>query len=98
MLHMSLEGSPGCGKTKLAKIISKILTGLGILENDNIVYAKRTDLIGKFLGETGYKTQNIINNTSNNNKTNEIRRRHDRPPRRTPHRLRLATEQHHSDE
>ena len=61
MLHMSLEGSPGCGKTKLAKIISKILTGLGILENDNIVYAKRTDLIGKFLGETGQKTQNMIN-------------------------------------
>ncbi len=64
MLHMSLEGSPGCGKTKLAKIISKILTGLGILENDNIVYAKRTDLIGKFLGETGQKTQNMINKAS----------------------------------
>jgi len=59
--HISIEGSPGCGKTKLAKIISKILIGLGILENKNIVYAKRTDLIGTHLGETGKKTQNVIN-------------------------------------
>ena len=61
MKHISIEGSPGCGKTKLAKIISKILISLGILENNNIVYAKRTDLIGTHLGETGKKTQNIIN-------------------------------------
>jgi len=61
MKHISIEGSPGCGKTKLAKIISKILIGLGILENKKIVYAKRTDLIGTHLGETGKKTQNIIN-------------------------------------
>jgi SpoVK/Ycf46/Vps4 family AAA+-type ATPase len=61
MKHISIEGSPGCGKTKLAKIISKILIGLGILENKNIVYAKRTDLIGTHLGHTGKKTQNIIN-------------------------------------
>ena len=60
MKHISIEGPPGCGKTKLAKIISKILIGLGILENNNIIYAKRTDLIGTHLGETGKKTQNII--------------------------------------
>jgi stage V sporulation protein K len=61
MKHISIEGSPGCGKTKLAKIISKILISLGILENKNIVYAKRTDLIGTHLGHTGKKTQNVIN-------------------------------------
>jgi SpoVK/Ycf46/Vps4 family AAA+-type ATPase len=61
MKHISIEGSPGCGKTKLAKIISKILISLGILENKNIVYAKRNDLIGTHLGHTGKKTQNIIN-------------------------------------
>jgi SpoVK/Ycf46/Vps4 family AAA+-type ATPase len=61
MKHISIEGSPGCGKTKLAKIISKILISLEILENKNIVYAKRTDLIGTHLGHTGKKTQNIIN-------------------------------------
>lgn len=60
MLHMTLEGSPGCGKTKLAKIISKLLGAMGILDNDKVVYARRTDMIGQYLGQTGQKTQKII--------------------------------------
>lgn len=60
MLHMTLEGSPGCGKTKLAKIISKLLGAMGILDNDKIVYARRTDMIGQYLGQTGHKTQSVI--------------------------------------
>lgn len=61
MLHMTLEGSPGCGKTKLAKIISKLLGAMGILDNDKVVYARRTDMIGQYLGQTGQKTQQVIN-------------------------------------
>ena len=60
MLHMTLEGSPGCGKTKLAKIISKLLTAMGILDNDKVVYARRTDMIGQYLGQTAPKTQAMI--------------------------------------
>ena len=60
MLHMTLEGSPGCGKTKLAKIISKLLGAMGILDNDKVVYARRTDMIGQYLGQTGHKTQKVI--------------------------------------
>lgn len=61
MLHMTLEGSPGCGKTKLAKIISKLLGAMGILDNNKVVYARRTDMIGRYLGESGQKTQQVIN-------------------------------------
>ena len=61
MLHMTLEGSPGCGKTKLAKIISKLLGAMGILDNNKVVYARRTDMIGQYLGQTGQKTQQVIN-------------------------------------
>jgi SpoVK/Ycf46/Vps4 family AAA+-type ATPase len=61
MLHMTLEGPPGCGKTKLAKIISQILNKMDILSSDKIVYAKSTDLIAEYVGQTGQKTQKVIN-------------------------------------
>lgn len=64
MMHITLEGSPGCGKTKLAKIISKILVGLGILSFNKVIYARRTDMIGQYLGQTGQKTQNVIDSAS----------------------------------
>lgn len=61
MLHMTLEGSPGCGKTKLAKIISKLLGAMGVVSNNKVVYARRTDMIGQYLGQTTAKTQQVIN-------------------------------------
>lgn len=59
--HITLEGGPGCGKTKLAKILSQILSGLNILDSGKIIYAKTTDLIGQYVGQTGPKTQKLIN-------------------------------------
>ena len=61
MMHMTLEGPPGCGKTKLARIISQLLNKLEILTSDKIVYAKSTDLIAEYVGQTGSKTQKVIN-------------------------------------
>lgn len=61
MLHTVIQGMSGTGKTKLAKIISKIYLKLGFLENDTFIIAKRSDLIGEYLGQTAVKTQKKIN-------------------------------------
>lgn len=60
MLHTVIEGLSGCGKTVLAKIISKIYLKLGFLKNNKFVVAKRSDLIGEFLGQTSKNTQRMI--------------------------------------
>lgn len=61
--HVMITGPPGVGKTTIAKIIGKIYLALGFLENDTFNIAKRSDLIGKFLGQTSILTQQIIDNS-----------------------------------
>ena len=60
MNHTIITGSPGTGKTTLAKILANIYLNLGIFKNNKFIIAKRSDLIGRYLGETAIKTQKII--------------------------------------
>lgn len=61
MLHMVFNGNPGTGKTTVARIIGKIFAEENILSDKNIfVEAQRNDLIGKYVGHTAPKTQEII--------------------------------------
>lgn len=59
-LNFAIYGQSGVGKTTISKHLSRILKNLGILKTNNIVMAKRSDLIGRYLGETAIKTQKII--------------------------------------
>jgi len=71
MLHTVIQGPPGVGKTMLGEIIGEIYYKLDIIEkNDSdsdydnnlkFTIAKRSDLIGKYLGHTAAKTQEVIN-------------------------------------
>ena len=61
MLHTIITGPPGVGKTQFAKILGKIYAKLGILSNGTFHEVKRSDLIGKYLGHTAAKTQEMIN-------------------------------------
>ena len=61
MLHTVITGSPGCGKTELGKILGKVYKALGILEHGEMKIVSRSDLIGKYLGHTAAKTQDVIN-------------------------------------
>ena len=60
MNHVMLMGSPGVGKTTIAKIIGDLYLKLGFLKNNNFIVAKRSDLIAKYLGQTAIKTQEVI--------------------------------------
>lgn len=60
LYHTVLIGAPGTGKTTCAKILAKIYCGLGFLETENVVEAKRTDFVGKYLGHTGPKTKKLL--------------------------------------
>jgi len=60
MLHTVITGPPGVGKTELGKVLAKIYVAMGILTNEQINIAKRSDLIGQYLGHTAIKTQLFI--------------------------------------
>jgi MoxR-like ATPase len=45
-----LEGPPGCGKTKIIKIISRLMTGASITGADNIIYCDEELTKDKWMG------------------------------------------------
>ena len=61
MLHTVIQGSSGSGKSIVSHILSKIYLKLGFLRNGTFIVAKRSDLIGEYLGQTAAKTQRVIN-------------------------------------
>ena len=62
--HLVIQGDPGCGKTEISKIISNIYYGLGIIKKNKFTQAKRSDLIGKYLGHTAKQTQEVFDRAS----------------------------------
>jgi hypothetical protein len=58
--HLVIQGSPGCGKTEVSKILGKLYYGLGIVKNEKFMIVKRSDLIGKYLGHTAKQTQQVF--------------------------------------
>jgi SpoVK/Ycf46/Vps4 family AAA+-type ATPase len=60
MYHTIIFGCPGVGKTAFAKILARIYLSLGITKKDVFVTARRSDLVGEYLGHTAVKTQKKI--------------------------------------
>ena len=61
--HSVITGPPGVGKTQLIHILAEIYCSVGLVGTSNVVVARRSDLIGKYLGHTAAKTQEVIDDS-----------------------------------
>jgi len=58
--HFVFSGSPGTGKTVVARILSKLLFGLGLADQNKVVEVDRSKLVAEFIGQTATKTRKAI--------------------------------------
>ncbi|GER25126.1 ankyrin repeat domain-containing protein [Striga asiatica] len=58
--HMAFLGNPGTGKTTVARILGKLMNSVGVLSSDKVTEVQRTDLVAEYLGQTGAKTRQKI--------------------------------------
>ncbi|MFZ4437614.1 MAG: AAA family ATPase [Syntrophales bacterium] len=59
-LHLALIGSPGTGKTTVAKLLGGLYRDAGILPVGHTVKVTRADLVSEFVGGTAPKTRSAI--------------------------------------
>lgn len=59
-LDMIFLGNPGTGKTKVARLVGKILSENKIIPKDKFIECSAKDLIGGYTGQTGHKTAKLI--------------------------------------
>ena len=58
--HCVFTGSPGTGKTTVARIVSEIYKELGILKKGHLIETDRSGLVAEYVGQTAVKTNKII--------------------------------------
>lgn len=62
-LNRVFIGSPGTGKTTVAKLYGRILASLGMLSNGEVVVKTPADFIGAVLGQSEAQTKGILAST-----------------------------------
>lgn len=58
--HMVFTGSPGTGKTTVARLVGKIYKELGILTDGKMIETDRSGLVAGYVGQTAIKVHDVI--------------------------------------
>lgn len=63
--HCVFTGSPGTGKTTVARILASIYKDLGVVKSGHLVETDRSGLIAEYVGQTAVKTNAICDSALN---------------------------------
>ncbi|MUG93227.1 AAA family ATPase [Scytonema sp. UIC 10036] len=59
-LHLVLYGSPGTGKTTVARLVGRLYKQLGCLQHGHVVETDRAGIIGGYIGQTALRVADAV--------------------------------------
>lgn len=64
--HCIFTGSPGTGKTTVARILAKAFKSLGLISKGDLIESSRKDFIAGYMGQTAIKTNQVLDKARGN--------------------------------